>query len=49
MFCDESDDVEEGVVGDTKEVYNENIVDVKTSAECIEFLKHITQQVYFSW
>ena len=43
-FCDESDDVEEGVDGDTKEVYNENIVDVKTSAECIEFLKHITNK-----
>ena len=43
-FCNESDDVEEGVDEDTEEVYNERIVDVKTTAECIEFLKHITNK-----
>ena len=43
-FCIESDDVEEGVYGDTEEVYNESIVDVKTSAQCIEFLKYITNK-----
>ena len=30
--------------GDTEEVYNECIIDVKTSAECIKFVKHISNK-----
>ena len=36
-FCNESDDVEEGVDEDTEEVFNERIVDVKTTAESLNF------------
>ena len=43
-FLDESDDAEEREEGNAKEVSNENIDDVKTSAECLEFLKHITNK-----
>lgn len=41
-FHDVSEDDEDDVV--TKDVSDESVVDVKTSAECLEYLKHITNK-----